>query len=236
MDRKPNNFPQLDEQTASAIMSNVFAACEREPSAVPLSVLASYTQYRRDRYSLQKSILIFTLVVFLLLPICFIAPRFEVTEIGRSQTGIPTYEVNVHSILPVRLVSARLDDRPVAVYESDASIFTVEPAANGRLTITVTLINRQYDVWSIDVTGVDATAPVLEGSEVLGSTLRIFLSDEGVGVDFEKAYAVANDGSSIAVTGYSAEDGYIDFPFDQSLNIYIPDHNGNTLQLVLTVK
>lgn len=228
-------LPQLDEETASAIMNSVFEACGKEPSNVPLKVLSSYAEYRSDRFSLQKGILIFILIVFLLLPLCFVAPRFTVTEIGRSNVGIPTYEIDVQNRLPVYLVQARLDGHPITVFQSEDTVFTVEPGQDGELSVTVTLLNRQYEVWSTTVTGVDTTAPKLLSSAHEKDRLVLHLQDEGVGVDYESCYALGSDGSRIAPLHWSAEDNTIAFPLVQNLNIFIPDYNGNTLQLVLTV-
>ena len=228
------DLPKLDEAQASAIMANVFAACEREPSTVPISVLASYTQYRRDRCSLQKGLVIFMLVVFMLLPLCFIAPRFDVREISRTQTGIPTLELDVRNWMPVRLVSARLDGRSVPVYESADRVYTIEPGSNGTLTLTVTLANQQYEVWSGEITGIDASAPKLDRSEYVSGNLRIYAVDDGVGVDYAAAYAVTLAGEQISPAEIGSD--YVAFPYGDELNIYIPDLNGNTLQLVLTPK
>lgn len=229
-------FPKLNDEMASTIIANVLAACDREPSTVPLNVLTSYTEYRRERYTLQKGILIFVLAVFLLLPVCFIAPSFSVTEISRSQTGVPTYQVEVFNRLPIRLVSAKVDNHPIPVYESEARVFTLEPTLNGRLTLTVTLANYQYDIWSTDISGIDSTAPVLAGSSIVGENLRIYVTDDGVGTDLENAYAVRTDGTRLAPVSFSNEDGYVEFRFDQDLNFFIPDRNGNTLQLVIRIK
>lgn len=235
-EKQNNSLPGLNDEVASAIMDNVFSACGQAPSTVPLKVLSSYTEYRRDRYSLQKTVLIFVLIVFLLLPICFISPHFTVNELGRYDTGVPSFEVRVSNFVPVRLVSARLNDRPVAVYESQAKVFTVEPTANGVLTITVTLANKQFQVWSTEISGVDATAPILVNSEVLDGNLRIYLQDEGVGVNYKNIYAVSSTDVHIAPAGYNEAENYVEFKFDSDLNIFIPDHNANTLQLVLTIR
>lgn len=237
MRNQPNDsFPKLNEEMASAIIANVFAACNQEPSTVPLNVLASYTEYRRERYTLQKAILVFILLVFLLLPLCFIAPKFTVTEISRSHTGVPTYQVEVSNWLPIRLVSAKVDTHPIPVYESDTRIFTMEPTLNGRLTLTVTLANHQFDTWSADISGIDATAPALSGSSMQGKNLRIYVTDDGVGTDLANAYAIRANGTRLAPEDFSDEEGYVDFLFDQDLNFFIPDRNGNLLQLVLRIK
>lgn len=236
MSDNEKNFSQLDEEAASAIMANVFAACNQTPSTVPLDVLSSYTEYRRDRFTMQKSILIFVLVIFLLLPICFIAPRFQVEQIEMSQTGVPTYEVLVSGFIPVRLVSAKVDGHSIAVYESMARVFTVVPKNNGRLTITVTLANRQFDFWSAEITTVDSRAPQLLGSQAVGNQIRIFVEDEGIGVDYSSAYGITEDGQRVLPVSFSEEEGYLDFPGQAGIDIYIPDKNGNLLQLVLSVR
>lgn len=235
-EKKKPDFPMLSEEAASNIMNNVLGECGMAPSTVPLNVLSSYSEYRRERYTLQKGILIGILVLFLLLPLAFVAPKFQVTQTGISQTGVPRYEVRVDNFFPIRLVSANVDGRSIAVYESEARVFTVEPSFNGKLTVTITLANRQYAVWSADITSVDREAPKLQNSQVDNGVLKIFLEDTGVGIDFESAYAVSADNSRMTSLSYDADEGSVSFKFDRDLNIFVPDYNGNTLQLVLSVK
>lgn len=234
MKRTKQQPPELSQEAANAIIAQVFAACNQEPNKTPLEVLTSYSLYRRERYSLQKAILVFMLCVFLLLPACFVAPRFSVEEIAISETGIPTYQVRVHNRLPIRLVSAKIDDRPVPIYESDSAVYTVEPNKNGTLTITVTLFNRQYALWSTEIDTVDADPPVLVSSENRSGNIRIYYTDAGVGVDASTAYAIGSQ--QIAPSAYSTEEGWVEFPLTESMNVFISDRNGNTLQLLITLK
>lgn len=234
--KKKPDFPKLSEEVASNIMNNVLSECGMEPTSVSLDVLSSYSEYRRERYTLQKAILIGILILFLFLPIVFIAPNFQVIETGRSQTGVPRYEVTVSNLFPVRLVSAKVDGRSVAVYESDTRVYTVEPSYNGTLTITVTLANHQYGIWTTEVSGVDRDAPKLQSSEVSGDNLIIFLEDSGVGIDYQNIYAVSAGSSMVYPLSHSEEAGSVTFKFDRDLNIFIPDRNGNVLQLVLSIK
>lgn len=234
--KKKPDFPMLSEEAASNIMNNVLGECGMEPSTVPLNVLSSYSEYRRERYTLQKGILIGILVLFLFLPLAFIAPRFQVAELERSATGVPRYEVRVNNYFPVRLVSAKVDGRSIAVYESDARVFTIEPSINGRLTVTITLANHQYAVWSVEVSGIDRDPPKLQSSLVEGGNLKIFLEDAGVGIDYGSVYAVSTNDSRILPIAYDEGEGSVTFRFDRDLNIFVPDANGNVLQLVLSVK
>lgn len=235
-EKKAPEFPVLSEEAASKIMNNVLSECGMEPTNVPFDALSSYSEYRRERYTLQKGILIGILVLFLLLPLAFVVPRFQVTEIGRSATGVPRYEVQVNNFFPVRLVSARVDDKSIAVYESDARVFTVEPSSNGVLTITVTLANRQYASWTANISGIDRDAPKLLDSKVSGDRLKIFLEDTGVGIDFENIYASCAEDDKIVPLAYDEAEGSVTFLFERNLNLFIPDRNGNILQLVLSVK
>lgn len=234
--KKAPDLPMLSEEAASNIMNNVFSECGMEPSTVPLSVLSSYSEYRRERYTLQKGILIGVLILFLLLPLLFVAPDFQVTEKGKSHTGVPRYEVKVNNFFPVRLVSAKLDGRSIAVYESDARVFTVEPSANGKLSITITLANHQYAVWTADISGIDRDAPKLRSSQVIDGNLKIFLEDAGVGINYEGIYAISAENAQVAPLRYDEAEGSVTFRFDRDLNIFVPDTNGNMLQLVLSVK
>ena len=46
----------LPQATAEQILSNVFSACSREPNSIPLEALTSYSNYRKERYALQRTV------------------------------------------------------------------------------------------------------------------------------------------------------------------------------------
>lgn len=72
--QKKNTHHELDEETASRMLQNIFSACEVEPNSIPLSVLTSYSNYRQARYRLQKVLLIIMIVLFCLMPFLFLTP------------------------------------------------------------------------------------------------------------------------------------------------------------------
>ena len=74
---KKTRGPELDESTASQMLENIFDACEVEPNTVPLSVLKSYSNYRRERFLLQKVLLVIILLFFCMVPLLFIAPNMQ---------------------------------------------------------------------------------------------------------------------------------------------------------------
>lgn len=227
---------KLSDDAAGKLLANVFDACGQEPNTIPLPKLASYSEYRREKYSFQKILLAVVLVIFCLLPLCFIAPQFDIVQTSPMDAKTPTYEVRVKShIVPVSLVAADIDGHPQSVYESGERIFTIEPKTNGIMTIKVQLSNKQYGVKSISVTGADNKSPVLIKDEKIGDRLYLYIEDDVSGIDWEGIYGETMDGNMIDPISYSESGGYVVFEFpSESINIYIPDFKENILQLVLT--
>ena len=113
--------PQLDAAAASQMLESVFEAAGVEPNDVPMEALASYTTYRKERFGLQRAIVATVLVLFLLLPLLFIAPAFSVNERELGERGLPVYSVQVDGVIPIRSVTARLGTHALPVYEEDAT-------------------------------------------------------------------------------------------------------------------
>ena len=237
--KKPD-IPALDEQFAKQMLENIFEACDMEPNTIPLEVLSSYSNYRRERFALQKLILIVMMVLFLLLPVLFIAPKVTIQETSTGTSTDPIYELNVSSVFPpVSRVTATIDGRNVPVYETGTRQYSIEPTVNGSMTITVVLSNRQYVTEQVEVTGIDRTAPVLVSNEMRNGQLLLYLQDEegGSGIDYENIYAADGTGNQLRPVSWDEETGCVVFDYPAaSLNIFVPDHAGNTLQLILTLK
>ena len=249
--KKKKNRPQLSEDTASKLLANVFDACEAEPNTIPLDKLASYSEYRRERYSLQKIILLVIIVIFCLLPLCFISPRFTIEKISAEDADYPTYEIRVSdSIIPVSLVSATLDGRSIPVYETGDRLYNVTPTDNGLMNVFVRLGNRQYnysdelaECGDVLVEGIDVTAPKLDPARHYarsedGSLLILYLIEDGSGLDYENSYGETLYGDKVYYCIEEESDPsqnlmVFEFP-DESANFFIYDMKGNMLQLVLT--
>ena len=231
-----NNRPRLSDDTAEKLLANIFDSAGQEPNTVPLPQLAAYGAYRRERYSFQKVLLLVVMVIFCLLPLCFFAPEFTVEINSIYDDRYPTYFLTIDSKLPVWQVAASLDGQGLYVSEEGERLYSVTPTENGELSLRVTLINRQYDVKLVTVSGVDAEAPTLLYTEKSDTALRFFLADEGLGVDWEGIYALTDNGEAVLPTTYDTELGcvYFDLP-TENLNLYIPDLKGNVLQLLLSI-
>lgn len=227
---------ELTTHETSEILDRVYSACGSEANTVPMETISSYAIYRKERFTLQRAILSLALLVFMMLPLCFILPAYTVSVDENGERGLPVYTIEVDSLLPVGRVLASIRDHGLPVYEAGAKEFTVEPTRNGTLDISVELVNRQIVSGSHDVTAVDAEGPVLVESEKLKDGFLLKVSDAGIGVDYREIYAVDASGDMHYPVSASEEDGVLfEYP-DESWDIYIPDHIGNTLHLSVKLR
>ena len=234
MNKLNKEIPRLSEDAANKLLANVFDSCLQEPNTIPLTTLQSYSEYRRERYGLQKILLIIVLIIFLLLPLCFLSPEVSINKSGLNKEGFPTYTISVDSVMPIAEVIASIGNSGLPVTEIANRTYSVAPHENGTMKVYVKAINYQYSVTDVTVDGVDIDPPVMESNNFDGEKLHLFVTDAGVGIDYDGIYGVTDKG--IQTTPVSAADGKIDFSVSAgSMDIYIPDKNKNILHLVITV-
>lgn len=234
--KKPKG-PELDEKTASQMLANIFDACEVEPNSIPLTVLTSYSNYRKERFLLQRIILIIIMLFFCLVPLLFIAPDIQLNLKDEGTRNKPAYELVVDTFIPVSRITATINGSNIPVYEVADRTYSIEPTLNGTMTVTVTLKNRQFSSVTCEVDGVDTDSPVVISDKMADNQIYLYLSDPDSGIDYENISAMDIEGKEVKAAFYDEEGNYIVFDYpDKSLNIYIPDKMGNTLHLILTVK
>mgnify|MGYP007070223885 CR=1 FL=1 len=130
---------------------------------------------------------------------------------------------------------ARLRTHDLPVYEAGPSSYTVEPTRNGTLTIQVELINRQSTSVDRNVTEVDSEGPKLKESDISESTVRLTVTDSGIGVDFRNIYAKDAEGNIHYPLSAEPAAGSVIFEYPENeWDVYIPDYIGNTLHLTFT--
>lgn len=231
---KKNQPPKLDIETACAILSYAFEVTQNEPNSIPLDILASYSNYRKERFTLQKTVLVLLMTFFMLMPLLFIPPSFTLTY-ETDENGVnPVYRLELESFMLVEQLTVRVDERNIPVYEVDSHVYSIEPSINGRMSITVTLINKQSYTEYVDVTDVDKTAPVIDDYWVKSNKLHVFLSDAGAGVDFKGVYAVNLEGEEIPPLTIDESKGEVIFENPSQIStISLPDKAGNVLQVML---
>lgn len=229
--------PQLDIDAASKILENVFEISQVEPNTIPLDVLTAYSNYRKERFALQRTVLVVVMVLFLMIPFLFISPSFTIRMASGENALNPVYEVNLDTFMPVERITATIDGRNIPVYETDTHVYTIEPALNGQMVVSITLLNNQTVTHFIDVENVDKDAPLVVSNKVDKENIYLYLSDTGTGIDYEAIKAVSISGQELRPAFYDTSAGCVAFAYgDESLNVYIPDYAGNELHLILTVK
>lgn len=235
--RNKSAGPELELETAGRMLEEIFRECEKHPNKVPLEILVSYSNYRKERYSAQKTVLTVILVLFFLLPLLFIPPTFSLSLRENSSPGSPVYSLSVGGFLPVTRVTATVDGRNMPVYETGNALYDVEPTMNGTLTVSVTLFNHQYAVQSLEVNTVDHDPPALLDSYMEGDSIFLTLSDSGSGINYANIYMMTADGIRRMPVWIVPESGLVQFPcIGDSMNVYVSDLSGNQLHLLLTIK
>jgi len=231
------NQPELDRQIAHKILQNVLEANNLEVNQIPLEVLASYSNYRRERFTLQRVIVAVILVAFMLMPLLFIAPSCTVEQGEDVGRGRPAFDVRVDTALPIRRVTAAISGVNMPVYEMGENLYSVQPTANGEMVITVTLFNDQSCVMTQQVETVDIAAPVLVSDGYEDGRLNLYVKDEGLGIDYESIHALNASGEWISPAAINEETGLVSFTYPkETINIYIADKVGNTLQLAVMLQ
>ena len=224
----------LDMNEAAGILENVFRECDRRPNSVPMEALSSYAIYRKERFGLQRTFLVTMLVLFFLLPFLFIDSKYSVHMEPAGERRLPVYVIEVSSPLPVFRVTAKVRSQRLPVYEADAKTYTVEPTRNGEMQIDVALMNRQNTASTVEVTEVDNRGPELVSSGVVGGEVRLYVRDDGVGTDPARAYGLTPDGTRVEPLRADAGEGLVVFAYpDTDLDVYVPDHIGNSLHLAM---
>lgn len=234
---KKNDIPQLDTETANKILGNTFEANEQAPNTVPLEVLTAYSNYRRERFTLQRTVLVVMMTFFMLLPFLFIPPAFTVTSQSEGYLSNPIYRMEVDSFMLVERITASIDGHNIPVYEVDSHMYSIEPTANGEMEVTVTLINRQTLTKSITVNNVDSNSPVVMDSRMENGIIYLYVADQESGVDYDGIHGAVLSGQPVEPASVNPEEGFITFERQkESLNVFIPDMAGNELHIILTVE
>ena len=108
----------LGETVPARLLEYVFETCDARPNTIPVEALSAYAVYRKERFTLQRGILTGAMVLFLLLPLLFVLPRYDVSGAEAGERRLPVYTVNVRSLIPAGKVKARINSHylPESIY------------------------------------------------------------------------------------------------------------------------
>lgn len=234
---KKDIVPTLSTEEASEILQQVFMDCYEDSNSVPVEKLQSYASYRSERLSLQRRVAIIGFWIFLLIPILFVSPRFNISGPVDGNRGLPEYTVSVGGILPIKSVVAVQGKYSLPMYQKDNRVFVFEPTANGKLEVKVNYFSNQWETMEIKVDGLDSKKPKYIGNSVSpdGNTLYIYVEDDASGVDYEKSYIEVKGSGDVLPDAYDEMEGYFEIrnvPKDGVLHVF--DKAGN--ELTVTIK
>jgi hypothetical protein len=231
---KQKKVPKLDIAEAEEILKTVFVDCGEELNAAPMEELTSYSLYRKESFRLQRAVLLVALILFALVPGCFVQPEFETSYTAKGERGLPEYTITIKPLLPVKRVIAVIGGHRLPVYEVNGHEYTIEPTQNGIIALTVEFFNRQYVTGQLEVLNADVTAPRLEDYETKDGKYILTLADDGVGIDFASIYAMTTTGEVIYPESYDRDAQTVTFDVNLSgAQIFIPDYFSNILTLKL---
>lgn len=225
--------PVLEQRTAEQILDNVFTACGRDPNTVPLEALVSYSNYRKERYALQKGAIILVLTLFMMLPLLFVYARLEV-RLTNPGNHNPVYSVSVEPKIPIRHIQAELCGNAVPVYEAANGEYTIAPGENGSMNICVTLLNRQITELELCIENVDTYAPELLYTEFAEEHIYLYVQDAGAGVDYQNIRILNENGQPSVAFKADAAAGCVALEYPELISqVEIPDLRGNILRIEL---
>ena len=238
MENKFNNEPKLDALTATRVLENVFEESDVALNTIPAVALAGFPQFKRQGFTAQRAIMIVILILWLLIPILFFSPKFDIGEVQMNEQNLPVYTIEVTSMLPVLTVDVQMDGESVQLFKKDAKTFAVEPSRNGVMDIRVTAVNRQTTTRSVAVSGVDDVGPKLLSSRMDDSRVYLQMAENGTGVSYENIYAQGRtSGEIVKPESIDRENGTIIFKLPkEKWDVYIPDNRGNALHLSMEMK
>lgn len=226
----------LTEETAAQMLDNIFRICKKTPNTVPLSTLRQYSNYRKERFALQRTVIIVILTLFALLPLLFIAGDFTVTLEHTQGTQNPRYHIQSASILPVRQLSVQINGISQPVYEGENGAYNIQPNQNGQMEISLTLINQQKTVKTLQVSGVDYQRPQLTEHRTAGHYRILYFEDEASGINGAGISVTDKAGQSINHQ-FDTDTNRLIIPItEETLYIVVPDQCGNALEFYLTAQ
>lgn len=226
-------IPPLSMQTAEQMLENIFLSCKQEPNTVSLKTLTDYSNYRKERFSLQRTVIIVILSLFALLPLLFLSAGITLSPDGTNDSQNPVFQVQLSSWVPVRQITAQIDGLTQPIYEAGDGSYTITPGQNGDMVVTVTLLNMQRTQATIPVSGVDYSQPQLVTTQRVWDSLLLYFTDEGSGINGMNISVTNQNGQSMPFQ-YDSSLGRLSIPYTgETLNVDVPDYRGNVLHLLL---
>lgn len=231
---KFKKLPPLSTETAEQMLQNIFRSCKKTANTVSLQTLTAYSNYRKERFALQRTVIIVILSLFALLPLLFLSTSITIIPDEKNDTHNPVFHIQLSSSAPVRHLTAQIDGVTQPVYDDGQGRYTVTPGQNGEMIISATLFNLQVAKENVMVSGVDYTLPRLIKSQRVQDSLRLYFDDADSGIDALGISVTDENGNSLHYQ-YNSDSNRLSIAYvDTALNVDVPDNRGNVLHLLLS--
>lgn len=221
-------IPALDIQTANQMLNNVFTACDMNPNTIPVEVLESWGNYKKNNFHIGRVITYVCTILLILLPLLFIRPSIVAKRTEVSSASNAIYHIDLKTLLPIREAHAELDGHPISLVKTGSRSYTAEITQNGSLTLTATSINGQTVTRTYQVSHLDTDKPELISSRSKDELIYLELLDTYSGIDYENIVGLTPE-------SIDTDTGIVTFCIPETpTTVTIPDNAGNELTLLLS--
>ena len=222
------DIPELDTQTASELLSNVFDACDMQPNSIPIDVLEKWGNYKKPPFEKLKKLAVLIILLLILMPFMFFKPSIIAERTNVDDTASAVYSINVKSLLPLSSVSASIDGAPVPLKAEDSKNYTAKIETNGKLEIVAVSFNGQTAKRTYEVNHIDNEKPKFIDSYAKDGYVYLLVRDTYSGIDYDNI-------TGIEPESYDEQTGLIKFKIpDKPTAVGIPDKAGNVSSLLLS--
>ena len=165
------------------------------------------------------------------------APISSVSAAPSTDASSVQVSFHISSIIPVKSISASLNETSVPVQENGFQNYSVNVEENGYLLLDVYSSTGMHSSHGMHIDSIDGQAPRITRHFASEGSIYIYISDgSGTGVDFPAIRSYNTEtGYYSAPLYYDKERGYAVFPYPESQTyITIPDKKGNSLTALLS--
>lgn len=217
--------PALTGREKELLLSELLDSLGLPDNSIPLEYIQEYDIYRGRRTSTMRWIIAIAALVLIAVPLLFLNPdvKVEKSQSSNKYTGLPSYSLEVSSMMPVRSVVATVTNKEgsqaVPVMQENENTYTLLPRTDGKMTVTVKTAGRGIRKSSVKVRSFDTWPPVLVSTSSKDGHLILHLSDKGSGVDFSRITAEDEEGNKVDVLSSDSENNTVTFDYPEKSSI-----------------
>lgn len=219
------------------ILKWIFVTCNFEPlnlTSKDYLIEEQSTQKQADETKKVSPITIFSTILVVLV-VCFflVEPKMTIKDHTTTPYNVE-YVVDVQNFIPIKTIHASIDALNIPIEQLEHNHFLIKPNVNGIMKVTLTLSNSHSKTMLVNVNDCDRTPPKLIEKRRVNNRLQLVFEDDESGIDFSTMVVKDKDGNTITPISTDETKQIVVLPYhDESLEINVLDHSGNSLHLIL---